>query len=125
MDLGMLIGNLKAVEWSDLGILAVLVLLFGVVLGLLYLAKQKLDAATYSMIVSKLSGIQIKLESDVMGYKRGPERMLKTIELAEQVLTAGEIKFIGGKHGIAKVAQKIFELVVSPFLISKLFKKGV
>ena len=126
MELGSLLEQTSSMGWSNVGALAVVVLLLMVIAVVLYIIKRTTnnDVEAVLMIVSKIAGIEMKLEGEIRGIKKGHERMAQTIDDVEKELTPREMQLLGSRIGIANLAQKVFERVVKPILLQKFGRNG-
>lgn len=89
---------------------------------LLYLAKKHLDEESYNIIRGKLAGIEIKVELEGMKAKDGTGKMAKTLAIAQNVLDQRELNIVKKKGGLKAVAQSVFDIILLPLMLKKVFK---
>jgi hypothetical protein len=104
---------IDALTWT--AIIKSLTIVIAMIL-ILWLSKRLLDEKTRSSIREILVGLMIHNEYEITGKNKGSERMYNTINTCEKLISENDMKLIGGKKQLAKIAQSLFASAVIPII---------
>ena len=102
----------------ELSTILLIALLLGTVWLFLYGLKRLLDAETFYTLTNKMVAYIVKAEKDIIGYKKGNERLNEVVDNITKSANKAERKLLS-KLNVQSVINTLFTTIVAPIILKK------